>query len=236
MLIDQYYQQKNGTVSFSRQQGSDFAKQISDDFNPLHDVDARRFCVPGDLLFSLVLAKYGISKHMSFTFLDMVTEGVHLLLPAPSSELHIKGDNDKDYLSIERSDDIATDSDLIDNLTQSYVTFSGQTFPHILIPLMQQHNVMINPNRPMVMYQSMLIDLDRTDLSNISLELDQQKTAMEVIGKRGNACLAFNLLAHGEIIGRGEKHMILSGLRPYEQSVIDTIIADHAGRKHNYPR
>jgi hypothetical protein len=30
------------------------------------------------------------------------------------------------------------------NLTQSYVAFSGQTFPHILVPLLAEQNVMIS--------------------------------------------------------------------------------------------
>ena len=47
-----------------------------DDYNPLHDKDAKKFCAPGDLLFSLVLDRYGISERMEFTFAGMVDENV----------------------------------------------------------------------------------------------------------------------------------------------------------------
>ena len=57
MLIDRYFSEPNGNVCFTREQGSNFAKQIADDFNPLHDIDAKRFCIPGDLLFSIILSK-----------------------------------------------------------------------------------------------------------------------------------------------------------------------------------
>ena len=236
MLIDQYYSENNNKIHFSQLQASNFAKKIADDFNPLHDADSRRFCVPGDLLFSLILARYGVTRHMHFTFSGMVTEEVTLTLPEESPQLSIAGNNGKEYLRIERSGDNSTSAELIDSLTHSYVTFSGHTFPHILIPLMKEKNVMINPDRPMVMYQSMLIELDRLDLTEIELELDQEKTVLEVNGKRGSLCLAFNLKTAGTIIGRGEKHMVVSGLRPYDQAIVDGVIAEYSQRKQNYIR
>ncbi|MEE8060000.1 MAG: DUF3581 family protein [Pseudomonadales bacterium] len=234
MLIDQYYSVTNNKVTFSRQQASDFAKKIADDFNPLHDVDAKRFCVPGDLLFSMVLAKYGVTKHMRFTFSGMVTEQVALNLPEDAPLLPLVGDNGKEYLSIEHTGDNSNNSELIDNLTHSYVTFSGHTFTDILIPLLEQQQVMINPDRPVVMYQSMLIDLDRLDLTNIELELDKEKTVMDVSGKRGNLCLAFKLKVGKEVIGRGEKHMVVSGLKPYDKEVVQQVIADYSQWKEDF--
>jgi hypothetical protein len=234
MLIDQYYHQAGDKISFSQQQASDFAKQVADDFNPLHDVDSKRFCVPGDLLFSVLLAKYGVSKHMKFTFSGMVSEDINLTLPPDAPQFSLCSDSDREYMKIEHSGDNSSDSVLTDNLTRAYVAFSGHTFPHILVPLLQQKEVMINPDRPMVMYQSMLIDLDRLDCKDVSLQLDQQKTQLEVNGKRGNLCLAFNLTSAGEIIGRGEKHMVVSGLRPFQQDIIETIINDYAQWKSSY--
>ena len=154
MLIDQYYNETNGKINFSRQQASDFAKSIADDFNPIHNIDSRRFCVPGDLLFALVLSKYGVTKHMRFTFSGMVTDQVHLQLPADSPQLSFSGENDKEYLSIEHSGENSADKNLIDALTHSYIKFSGHTFPLILIPLLQGKGVMINPDRPIVMYHA----------------------------------------------------------------------------------
>lgn len=231
MLIDQYYTEVDGKITFSRQQASDFAKQVADDFNPLHDIETKRFCVPGDLLFSLVLAKYGVSQHMRFHFSGMVTDEVTLNLPSSADQFAILGDSGKEYLNIERSGYNTINSTLINNLTRSYVTFSGHTFPHILMPLMEDQGVIINPARPMVMYQSMLIDLDRLDLEDIELELNQPKTTLTVNGKRGAVCLAFDLKVGDEVIGRGEKHMVVSGLMPFEKTYSDQIICDYNQRK-----
>lgn len=222
MIIDQYYNEPNGCISFTREQGSKFAKNMAQDFNPLHDVDAKRFCIPGDLLFSVILARYGISRHMEFVFSGMVVDGVELLLPEPTADLQLLDRDGREYLSVKRSGDESREESLIQNITQSYVEFSGQTFPHILVPLLAEQSVMINPDRPMVIYASMIIDLDRLDIEQPVLERDYN--TLEINGKRGSVELAFNLCEGGEVVGRGRKHMLLSGLREYdEQSSLDAV-------------
>ena len=122
--------------------------------------------------------------------------------------------------------------DAIGALTKAYVEFSGQTFPHILVKLMEEKQVMINPSRPMVMYESMAIEIDTFDFETIELSL--AKTTLNIEGKRGIADLSFNLIAQDKIIGHGKKHMILSGLRPYEQHVIEEIVELYNSKKANF--
>jgi len=232
MFIDQYFTELNGNISFSREQGSNFAKQMADDFNPLHDADAKRFCIPGDLLFSIILSKYGLSRHMEFIFSGMVVEGTELVLPEPSPKLHFNDTNDKQYLKILRSGDNSTDEDLIQNLTRDYVEFSGHTFPHILVPLLAEQNMMINADRPMVIYQSMTIDLDTVDIKTPRLEIDHNE--LEISGKRGSVLLAFNLVESGEIVGRGKKCMLVSGLREYDKTSTDAAVARFNERKQAF--
>lgn len=232
MLIDQYYTFSNGHISFTREQGSNFAKQVADDFNPIHDPDARRFCIPGDLMFSIILAKYGLSRHMEFTFTGMVVDGIELLLPEAASELEINDTQGRQYLTIRRSGENIMDASLIDNLTSEYVQFSGHTFPHILVPLLAEQNVMINPGRPVVLYESMNIDLDRLDITAPMLEIDHNELAIN--GKRGEVKLVFNLVESGQIVGRGNKRMILSGLREYDKSVMDETVSSLNQRKQDF--
>ena len=232
MLIDQYYTFSNGHISFTREQGSNFAKQIADDFNPIHDPDAKRFCIPGDLMFSIILAKYGLSRHMEFTFTGMVVDGIELLLPEAASELEINDTQGRQYLTIRRSGENIMDASLIDNLTSEYVQFSGHTFPHILVPLLAEQNVMINPDRPVVLYESMNIDLDRLDITAPILEIDHNELAIN--GKRGEVKLVFNLVESGQIVGRGNKRMILSGLREYDKSVMDETVSSLNQRKQDF--
>lgn len=221
-------------VTFSREQGSAFAKEVANDFNPIHDIEAKRFCIPGDLLFALILDRYGLSQRMTFSFTGMVTEGVRLMLPPKANPLQILGENDKQYLNVNMEGDNSTDPATINQLTKSYVTFSGQTFPQLLIPLLQEQQVMMNPDRPMVMYESMLIDLQRVDVADVRLELDRQKSKLTVNGKRGSVCLAFNLISGNEIIGNGEKHMVVSGLRPYLQEDMDRVVDTYNSSKQRH--
>jgi hypothetical protein len=233
MLLDKFCTISNGKVSFTRHQASSFAKQIADDFNPLHDEDAKRFCVPGDLLFSLALARSGLSQQMTFTFSGMVTDGIELTFPDNNAINNaIIDDKNKKYVSICIAGNKTSDTKTINALTQAYVAFSGRTFPQLLVALMAKNKVMINPTRPMIMYESMSIHLDTLNFSAVELVL--ASSTLSIDGKRGTADLIFNLISAGKIIGHGKKHMILSGLRPYEQNKIDEIISSYNIKKSHY--
>jgi len=235
MQLNQYYSTDNDKIYFSREQASRFAKQIAGDFNPIHDADSKRFCVPGDLIFALVLAKKGLYQHMEFTFAGMVTEGMRLAIQetAPNT-LSIQDERGKECLGVKYSGEKTTAQPLISDLTQRYVEFSGQTFPNILVPLMLEKQRMINPERPMVIYQNMIIDLDRLDFSDPELSLSRSQ--LEITGKRGHACLNFQITSAGETIGTGEKNLILSSLRDYDQDKIDRLTADYSQKKQAYPK
>ncbi len=233
MNINDYFSSNGNTIHFSRQQGSCFAKEIAGDFNPIHDESNKRFCVPGDLLFSVALSKLGLNQQMNVVFSGMVGDGVQLNIPnSDAPQLDIVDDKQKTYLSIERSGAHSDNAQLIKNLTLAYVQFSGQTFPHLLVPLMQQHEVMINPERPLVIYESMSIEMERLDVEDIRLATDS--TSLDVDGKRGNAHLKFKLISNGETVGTGSKRLVLSGLRGYEQDKIDELCAAYAQWKDNY--
>lgn len=233
MFLDKYRQIEGNHIAFTRHQGSQFAKDVAGDFNPIHDADAKRFCVPGDLLFACALEKYGISKSMCFTFSGMVGDGTSLNFPDTDDALiDIVDGNQKKYLSVERKGSNLSSKDTIKALTRRYVEFSGQTFPHILVPLMQEHSMMINPDRPLIIYENMAIELDTLDFQNPALELTS--SSMNIVGKRGNALLEFCLTSNGEIIGKGTKRMVLSGLRAFSQSHIQELIDRYTERKNNY--
>lgn len=233
MFLTRYCNVSDNKISFTRQQASDFAKQVADDFNPLHDADAKRFCVPGDLLFSLVLEKSGLSQEMKFTFSGMVTDGIALNFPSTiNSHAAVTDDNNKEYLTVDVTGDNTVNPETITALTKAYVEFSGHTFPHILVALMAEKQVMINPTRPMVMYESMSIHLEKLDFTEVKLSLAQ--STLSIDGKRGVADLIFDLTSNGEKIGCGKKHMLLSGLRPYEQEVIDDIVEQYNSKKAQF--
>lgn len=233
MFLENYCHLENDQIRFTREQASDFAKNIADDFNPLHDIEAKRFCVPGDLLFSLSLETSGLSQEMKFTFSGMVTDGILLNFPNQViGKAAVVDDNNKEYLTIEASGENTKNAKTISNLTKAYVEFSGHTFPHILVALMAKNDVMINPSRPMVMYESMTIHLDSLDFTEVKLSLAESKLSID--GKRGVADLIFDLYAGDKKIGHGKKHMLLSGLRPFEQAVMDDVVAGYNDKKAQY--
>ncbi|MDX1346390.1 MAG: DUF3581 family protein, partial [Sedimenticolaceae bacterium] len=173
MKITDYFSEDADGIQFSRQQASDFAKQVADDFNPIHNPDSKRFCVPGDLLFAVVLHRYGLCEHMHFNFSGLLADGISLLFPeTAASDISITDSNGKEYLNFSRSGECSREAGVIRDLTQSYVAFSGHNFQHVLVPLMQEQDVMINPERPLVIYESMSVDLERLDITNPELKLE----------------------------------------------------------------
>ncbi|MES9843629.1 MAG: DUF3581 family protein [Candidatus Sedimenticola sp. 6PFRAG5] len=233
MHLNDYFSMDNGKVLFSREQGSRFAKKVAGDFNPLHNPESKLFCVPGDLLFSIALSKYGVSKHMRVLFAGMVGDGIHLDFPeAKNGNIDIEDDSGKTYLSIERDGEVSTDQQLVETLACNYVKFSGTAFPDVLVPLMDKHGVMINPDRPMVIYERMEIHLDRLDITEPTLELCD--TSLESTGRKGNVCLEFCVKSEGELVGKGAKYMALRGLRDFEREKIQVLVDDYVATKAAY--
>ena len=233
MNLEKYYTLDGSRLSFTRQQASDFAKSVADDFNSIHDVDSKRFCVPGDLLFSVIIHHYGLRQTMGFSFSGMVGDDVTLILPEVNArEISIYDENDKKYLDVSSNGEQSRDPQLIDSLIRNYVEFSGHTFPGMLVPIMREHNVMINTERPLVIYDHMRISLDTLDIDSVDLKLTDN--VFRLYGKRGDVAVNFDLACNGEKVGNGQKKLVLSGLREFEQAKIDGLIRLYNERKQAY--
>jgi len=233
MFLKDFYSGVDSCVEITADQGSGFAKDIAGDFNPLHDVEAKRFCVPGDLLFAIVLEKYGLSKKMDFTFTGMLGHGVTLDFPVTDEgHFEINGSNNKTILKVDRSDDISTNDTMIDALIRDYVEFSGHNFPYVLVPLMAKQNVMINLSRPLVMYDSMSLEFDRLDFTNPKVEMLDPE--LNVNGKRGDAHLHFQIKSDGEVVGKGYKKIVISGMREYEEEPMQAFVDNYLALKDKY--
>lgn len=233
VFLSDFYQEVDGKILISAEQASSFAKDVAGDFNPIHDPDAKRFCVPGDLLFALTLNKYGLSQKMSVTFSGMVGKDKPLILPEKDEgSIDIKDEADKVYTQIAHSGDVTHDSDLIETLTKKYVAFSGQNFPYILVPLLEKHQVMFNPKRPLVIYEKMAFQLEHLNITDPDLELVDATLAVN--GKRGDATFVFEIRDGSTVVGRGEKHLIVSGLQPYDAEVMNKVVTDFMALKEAY--
>lgn len=224
MFLDRFHSVEDGHLVISALQASQFAKEVAGDFNPIHDPDARRFCVPGDLLFAIILARFGLSEHMTFRFRSLLGAGVPLRFVETESTIDVCDDAGKIYIEVIRSGARTQDQQLIEDITLAYVSASGKNFPHTLKPLMESNGVMFNPDRPMVMYESMSLALDNLDLPTPGLEL--HNATLDAAGKRGNVLLEYQLTADGNTVGEVTKRLVLSGLRPYCPGAMANVIEE----------
>ncbi len=233
MFLKQFYTEKDCRIFISPQQASEFAKTVASDFNPIHNPDSKQFCVPGDLLFSLVLDRYGLSKEMTFMFSGMVGGDLPLVFPkSKAGEFSITDDQNKSYLEIERHGDILTDNNSVSELVRSYVAFSGKNFPDILVPLLSEQGVMLNPKRPLVIYQSMSLSLENFEIAEPTLTLT--KTILDVKGKKGLVLLNFCIRSSGRIVGTGVKKLIVRGLQDYRQAGVDQLVSSYLAYKEQW--
>ncbi len=232
MFTQKFYTIKDHQYVFSRQQGSDFAKRIAGDFNPLHDIDNSRFCVPGDLLFSVILSKFGVSKNMTFDFQGMIAGEMPISLSETKHSIVAENDKNKVVLSVEKDGEVCNQEQFVEGLIRSYVAFSGKTFPHIIIELMKKENAMINTKKPMVIYDQMKLSLQ--SFSESAPEVLLKDCDFEVTGKRGMVTMNFDIRADDVSIGTGEKQIIMSGLRPYAQDDIDYLVDTYNASRSAY--
>ncbi|MFM2480097.1 DUF3581 family protein [Celerinatantimonas sp. YJH-8] len=230
MFLDKYFEHCPEGVVISPDQASAFAKGICGDFNPIHDPEAKRFCVPGDLLFALVVTYYGLSQKMEFRFTGMVNDKTILNLPKDGqSEFAITDQQGKTLLEVSRGGPRSDDEKVIESVIRHYGAFSGQNFPTLLMPLMLKHQVMFNPARPLVMYDSMSFQLESLDLANLGVNL--KETTLDVQGKRADEHLHFEFTDSGRIVGQGIKKAILGGLKPYDDGAIGAFAEDYEARR-----
>ncbi|WP_249365582.1 DUF3581 family protein, partial [Pseudoalteromonas sp. S979] len=52
----------------SREKGCRYAKCVAEDYNPLHDKDAKKFSAPGDLVLAKQFSPYRIRGRKYITF------------------------------------------------------------------------------------------------------------------------------------------------------------------------
>jgi len=124
---------------------------------------------------------------------------------------------------VARSGDTTTDKVFIEEFTLGYVAASGKNFPHTMKPLMESNGVMFNPDRPMVMYDSMTVTLD--SLHAASPELELHNATLEANGKRGQVTLEYRLMSGDQALGTVSKRLVLGGLRPYCPDAMADVVA-----------
>jgi len=234
MLLDSYFIKQDSKIIISAEQASTFAKKECQDFNPIHDPSSKRFCVPGDLLFSLALNEYGISESMSFAFTNMVGDSAPLSFPETNdANIIVTNEQSKSVLEIERQGKTSHDKALLESLIKNYGVFSGQNFPTLLMPLMEKHQVMFNPSRPLVMYNSMNFELDTLAFTN-TMHVKLSESKLEVEAKRANEFLHFDIYDGDKVAGRGIKTVVVGGLKPYDHQAITAFSENYLANRNAF--
>ena len=76
------------------------------------------------------------------------------------------------------------------------------------------------------------MEFSRLDLSHPEVEFSG--ASFDVEGKRGLVTLNFTFKEDGQVVGKGMKRMVASGLKPYDQSAIDGLVERFDDRKQAF--
>ena len=236
MDVRDYCALERGSVRFEERDASRFAKGVAGDFNPIHDPGSKRFCVPGDLLFSVLLHRYGAFRETAVRFAGMLDAGVVLALPEElaNGTAHLLDPRGREVLSFHGSGSRFDDEGFARALSRQYVRFSGRTFPEILVPLMRDSGAMINPDRPLVIYKDMAFALERAAGADGAIALTLADADLSLSGKKGVVRLRFEILADGARIGTGEKNLVLGGLRAFDEEAMAAVVDEYEGRREAF--
>ncbi|AGY91824.1 hypothetical protein SPICUR_04200 [Spiribacter curvatus] len=228
--LSRFHHQDGDWLWVGADQGSGFAKRVAGDHNPLHDADAPRFCVPGDLLFALVVHRYGLAQHFALSFRGMLRADTPLHFPPrPGREFAIADNDQREYVHITHDAPLPSDEAARLALIRAYVGCSGETFPDRLCPLLAEAGVMFNPQRPFVVYDSMALDLERAPGMDVGVTpLDASLT---VNGKRADVQFNYRIEDGNGVIGHAVKQMVVSGLRDYDAEAMDAVIEAYQARR-----
>src|SRR5690606_38698768 len=102
----------------------------------------------------------------------------------------------------------------------------------ILVPLLADSGVMINPDRPLVIYESMALSFDTLDFNQPKLVLSA--SSLGVNSKRGDVRLDFDIHGSTGKVGSGSKKLAIGGLLPYDEARMNVVIDAFVIRKENW--
>lgn len=170
---------------------------------------------------------------MRFDFSGMVNDGIALSVEEKGkTESALVDASGKEYLHMHHEGEISHDAEFIEHIVKAYVEFSGMNFPHIMVPLMEDKQMMINCQRPLVIYESMEVEFEHLNLSRPTV--DYVGATFDIDGKRGLVTMKFNFIDNGVVVGKGIKRMVASGLKPFQKEAVDDLVERFNARKEAF--
>jgi len=99
--------------------------------------------------------------------------------------------------------------------------------------LLAKEKVMFNLDRPLVIYESMTLNMQRLDFETPMVEM--LDPSLEINGKRATAHLHFQIRSEsGDVVGIGFKRLTVGSLRDYEHEPLQAFVEEYLQRKNNY--
>jgi len=217
---------ENGGVYFiDKESGSNFAKDICKDLNPIHNVESKKFIMLGDFLFALYVNEYGFPKNREVIFKNPIkinsleNSGLEVIV---SKEGIFVGNQKKVESSVE--DFLFFDESLL----LQYCEISGSLFPDKLWGVFESSGLMPNFKRGIVMYTGVNFGFNfNLDSLYGDIELDLDNVDYEIVSNRLFLKANVKVDLNGENVGSICKNLVCLGCVDYNKEKFDFLVENY---------
>lgn len=208
---------------------SAYARNVAKDFNPIHSHLAKKYCVPGDLIFALITEMHGAHNYMRVDFLNRVGAECKLFFDTKRIALALLDVDKKLYAELATAGDKSVCPKRLKTVSNVVVSCTSGYFPYKLIDNLREENVMLSIRRSMVMLKSIEVEL-RNIHSASSLVAKYQSSGLELSGKRGEVKVYFQLFDDDGIsVGFVTKTVLIIGIEKFNDKASKQYLDDYEG-------
>lgn len=214
MDISEYYDCIDGEIHFNDLKASQFAKNVSNDQNPIHDHDNKNYCIPGDLIFSMCADVLGLGSETDLYLHHPIGKNSSILIKEAKDGFYLGRDQSGIKIFTYRKNGETTDICDTGNFLNCFARVTETLFEDAIHPQLKQKGLMINPSSPSVVLTSISIRKSENSKPVHKIKPDESVATGNVKRAKVTAKYTMNDL-YDNSIGEARKTLFISGLREY---------------------
>lgn len=229
MLEDMSLFCADGKYLVSEKDGSNFAKEVCLDYNPIHDEGNLDFAVPGDLLLSLFVWQNGLPCDGSVAFKKPVKGDLELKIDLDG--ISNSGTDEELVILKNLSSIYLTSIKFYKDFMAEYCLLSGSLFPEKLGEVFSDSGLMPGVEKPLVMYSGVDFDLnmDKFSLYDCDLSLNLGEINYKVLRKNMMKIgVGVDVLIDDENVGSLTKNLVCFETVPFSEAGLSELVTRYS--------
>lgn len=192
-----------------------YARNVVKDFNPIHNHLAKNYCVPGDLIFALMVERGGVHGSMRMDFLNRVGKDSEYIFVSGKAGMALLDRGNKVQAQLIGSGDASVCVKCISAVSDAVLSCTSSYFPYKMMRSLRAENLMLSGCRSLVILKS--IEVNVSDLHFASdLTAVFCSSSLRHSGRRGTIDAHFQLVGgNGQVLGQVIKTALIIGIERF---------------------